>query len=122
MQRLNKRTRLGLALLALIVFGVTCWQVSNWPGSTVHASAATRALRVALDDAAAQFMADPTPETANLLNDARVAFLKAAAADPSYNAANPNPKIGLSAMVQIQALRHMKRNLTKTQKKIGSRL
>ena len=116
-----KRTPRALALMALIVFGIACWQASNRFDSVATASA-VRASRAALDGAAAKFQAEPTTENASLLNEARVAFNAAVAADPSYSSANANATIAPSAMVQIQALSAMKQGLTKPQRKIGSRL
>ena len=79
----NKRTHRGLAFLALVVFGIACWQASNGSNSAVHA-AAISASRAALDEATARFKADPTPETAAQLQEARKHFATAAAADPAY--------------------------------------
>ena len=121
MQSSGKRTHRGLALLALLVLGVTCWLVWSWSDSAVRA-AAPRASLKALDDAAARYQADPTDANARQLNEARVVFDKAAAADPSLKSRTASPRVALSAMVQMQALKAMKSALTTSQKKIGSRL
>jgi hypothetical protein len=72
-----------------------------------------------LNEAAARYQAEPTDANAIKLNEARIVFAKAAAADPTFSA--PKTMV-LSALVQIQALNSMKSALTTTQKKIGSRL
>src|SRR6201999_723734 len=121
MKSTRKRTRRGLAVLVLAVFCLSGYLASTWSHSTVDAAAA-RAARVALDDAAARFQAEPTVENAAILNDARIAFSRAVAADPSYLKANPHPTLALSARIQIDAFHKMKSELTPAQRKIGSRL
>ncbi len=117
----KKPTHRGLALLVLIIFGIACWQTSNWSSSAVHA-AAIRASRAALDEATAMFRADPTTETASHFNEAREAFEKAAAADPAYAKSSAPLTMAPSALLQIEILENFKGSLTAVQKKIGSRL
>jgi subtilisin-like proprotein convertase family protein len=118
---LRKRKNRGLAVLALLVLGLVSWQVSSWTDRSVGA-AAPRAAIAALDAAAATYQADPTDANARKLNAARIVFEKAAAKDPTLKIAKPGAPIALSALVQIKALNSMKRALTRTQRKIGSRL
>ena len=119
MNRTRRYSHRGLATLALLFFGLGCLQASNWFGSTVHAGAAVRMARAALDEAAERYMADPTDGNARLLNKAREVFAKEAAGDPTSSAART---LAPSALVQIQALNSVKSALTRTEQKIGSRL
>lgn len=121
MQTPRGRTHRGLALLALMVLGISSWLAWSWSDPAVSA-AAPRAAMVALDGAAARYQADPSDDNARKLNEARAVFEKLAASDPSLKTPAANGQIALSAMVQIQALNAMKSSLTSSQKKIGSRL
>src|SRR6266850_2391801 len=121
MPKSGKRTHRGLALLALVVFAIACWQASNWSNHAVHA-AAISASRAALDEATARFKADPTPETAAQLQEARKHFAKAVKSDPAYAKSGRVQTMAPSALLQVEILQKMKRGLTKAQRKIGSRL
>ena len=121
MHKSSKRTHRGLALVALAVFGIACWQASNWSNSAVHA-AAISASRAALDAATARFKADPTTETAAQLQEARKHFARAAAADPANARSGAVQTMAPSALLQVEILQKMKSGLTMTQRKIGSRL
>src|SRR4030095_7338835 len=121
MHKSRKFTHRGLALLALVVFGIACWQASNWSTSSANAAAITPS-RAALDAAAARFKADPTPETAALLQEARKHFEKAAAAEPQHASSKGVQTLAPSALLQVEILKSMKSNLTEDQRKLGSRL
>lgn len=122
MHKTKKRKHRGLALLALLVFGIACWQTSSWSNSSVHAAAAIRASRAALDEATEKFKANPTPETAAQLQEARKHFASAAAADPAYAKSSAPKGLAPSAALQLGILRSLKSSWTPTQRKIGSRL
>ncbi len=127
----NRTTRTGkkhqrkfriLALFALLLtVGVVAWQASQ----TMKASslaAAFESSRNTLDAAVENFKANETAENWQAVEIARQAYETAFNTAVAANAINPNPVLASSAALQQQTLAAIKRGLSTSQKKIGSRL